>query len=326
LTDGIFSTVRTGGLIVGIVLAIAAFLRTAAVYGEYRTELNEAGQRLISNSMILNTRFGQTEYAIAGAGYPVLVVHGAGGGYDQGLLFSDAWIGQGFQRIAISRFGYLRTSMPSDPSYQAQAAVYAEFLDSLGIKQAVIMAASAGGPSALQFALRYADRCRAVILVSAITHEHPTMRWYQNLAFDLIFSSDLLYWSFVSFIPSSFYTPFGIPSEVQAALTPAQRDSISFFIRSVMPVSLRKSGTANDRTHHDYDLPIEQIRSPILVIHAEDDNIVPFSNAEHVIQEIPAAQLLALRSGGHLLIGQNHCVKRAVRDFLMQNTDTTDKR
>jgi 2-hydroxy-6-oxonona-2,4-dienedioate hydrolase len=43
----------------------------------------------------------------------VLIVHCAGGGYDQGLAFGEP-LSSGWRIIAMSRFGYLRTPLPPD--------------------------------------------------------------------------------------------------------------------------------------------------------------------------------------------------------------------
>jgi len=67
------------------------------------------------------TARGPIEYAVQGHGIPVLAVHGAGGGYDQGLLVAGNAFGEGYQVIAPSRFGYLRTPVPPDVSPAAQA-------------------------------------------------------------------------------------------------------------------------------------------------------------------------------------------------------------
>jgi len=307
------------GILCGIALSLSAVWIVVSVFRNYHEEIGQSRQRLTSRSKLVNTNLGPIEYATEGQGAPIIVLHGAAGGYDQGLLISNAWIGSDYHRIAVSRFGYLRTPLPTDPSHALQADIIAELMDSLGIEQAVIMGASAGGPSTLQFALRHPERCRAVILISAISHEHPQLGWHQNLALDLIFNSDFLYWGLISYFPSSFYTTFGIPSRVQATLTPAQRDSISYFLHSILPISLRKSGTANDRILRSLDYPIERIKVPVLVIHARDDNIVPYTNAEYAVQRIPQAQLLALPTGGHLLIGQYHRIRETIADFFKQS-------
>lgn len=318
----IFKYMRKIGLLLGILISIVAIYIAASVYRNFQKDIARARLRLTGGSKIITTSQGPIEYATAGEGDPIIVVHGAGGGYDQGLLISEAWVGNDYRRIAVSRFGYLRSPLPTEPSHSLQADIFAELLDSMEIGKAVIMGASAGGPSTLQFALRHPDRCRAVILVSAISHEHPPLTWHHNLVFDLIFSSDLIYWSLVNFLPSAFYSAFGIPSEVQASLNPAQRDSISYFFHSILPVSLRKEGMAYDRTARDLDFAVERVKAPILLIHAEDDNIAPFANAEYIKEKIPNAKTLIFKTGGHLLIGQYHRIEQSITDFLRQNRDS----
>jgi outer membrane protein, multidrug efflux system len=68
------------------------------------------------------------------------------------------------QVIAMSRFAYLRTPMPADASATAQADAHVCLMDALGISQAAVMGGSAGGPSALQMAIRYPDRVSALVL------------------------------------------------------------------------------------------------------------------------------------------------------------------
>ncbi len=51
----------------------------------YRRDIGPAYERISTGSQIAPTRCGPIEYAVKGEGPPVLVVHGAGGGFDQGL-------------------------------------------------------------------------------------------------------------------------------------------------------------------------------------------------------------------------------------------------
>jgi pimeloyl-ACP methyl ester carboxylesterase len=90
-----------------------------------------------------------------------LSVHGAGGGFDQGLELADPLARAGFRVIAVSRFGYLRTPLPPD----ASAAAHACLLDALNIRRVAVLGTSAGGPSSMQFALRHPDRTAALVLL-----------------------------------------------------------------------------------------------------------------------------------------------------------------
>ena len=73
---------------------------------------------------MIETKFGRVEYGDAGRGKPVLLIHGAGGGYDQGLLLGDLFLGGGFRLIGPSRFGYLKSPVPEDSSLEAQVVAF----------------------------------------------------------------------------------------------------------------------------------------------------------------------------------------------------------
>src|SRR5690606_36560431 len=152
---------RTLVLLAAVVVLIAA----ALVYAAYRHDLREARARIAGGSRIAETPCGAIEYASAGEGPPVLFVHGAGGGYDQGLGFGENLARNGFRLIAMSRFGYLRTPLPADASAAAQADAHACLLDALGIDAAAVIGGSAGAPSAVQVALRHPQRVTALVLV-----------------------------------------------------------------------------------------------------------------------------------------------------------------
>jgi 2-hydroxy-6-oxonona-2,4-dienedioate hydrolase len=61
------------------------------------------------------------------------MIHGSGGGHDQGMAWARPLVQQGVRVIAMSRFGYLRTPRPADASPEAQADAHACLLDALGI-------------------------------------------------------------------------------------------------------------------------------------------------------------------------------------------------
>ena len=63
------------------VLAVAA----ALLYAWYRSDLAAAQQRIATGSEVVETACGAIEFAAAGEGPAVLLVHGAGGGFDQTL-------------------------------------------------------------------------------------------------------------------------------------------------------------------------------------------------------------------------------------------------
>ena len=74
------------------------------MYLYYQHDMRIAQEKLLAGgSEVIDTACGPIEYAAMGEGQPVLVVHGAGGGFDQGLWIARNLLGNGFRIIAPSR-------------------------------------------------------------------------------------------------------------------------------------------------------------------------------------------------------------------------------
>ena len=99
---------------------------------------------------MVGTGCGPIEFQATGQGVPLLIIHGSGGGHDQGMAWARPLAQDGVRVIAMSRFGYLRTPRPADASPEAQADAHVCLMDALGIQRAAVMGVSAGGPSAMQ--------------------------------------------------------------------------------------------------------------------------------------------------------------------------------
>ena len=96
--------------------------------GAYRASMAGTDARLSRRSSIIDTGVGALEYAVAGHGPPLMMIHGTGGGFDQGLLFANRLRESGFQIVAPSRFGYLKSAFPDDASPAHQADMLVELL------------------------------------------------------------------------------------------------------------------------------------------------------------------------------------------------------
>jgi 2-hydroxy-6-oxonona-2,4-dienedioate hydrolase len=155
------SKARTDVVLTGLLVAGLAVLGLTG----YQRDPRQARDRVSTGSQIAQTPCGAIEYAVAGDGPPVLVVHGTGGRYDQSLAFVEPLVSSGFQIIAMSRFGYLRTALPSDASLAAQADAHACLLDAVDIERVAVIGGSAGAPSAMQLALRHPEQVTALVLL-----------------------------------------------------------------------------------------------------------------------------------------------------------------
>jgi pimeloyl-ACP methyl ester carboxylesterase len=305
--------------IIVITFVVTAVVFVALTFPRYQQGMQMARENLIVGSKVIQTPSGPLEYASIGDGYPVLIVHGAGGGYDQGFIIGE-FIGDDFRQIAISRFGYLRTPLPVNGSSIAMADVYADLLDELNINKVAVLTMSRGGPSALQFAVSYPERCSALIMLSAISHTPPPETFIQKNIFNAIFESDFIYWLITTKFESQLLSTFGVPKKAQTNLSIDEKKWVSRFLQSMHPISLRKAGIHNDRKYNIHEYSLEQITVPTLVIHAEDDSLIAFSQGQYTAQNIPEAQFIKLQNGGHILMGHHEKVKSEVNNFLKKHT------
>lgn len=304
------------GLILILIIVLLAITIIPA-YPRFQDEMNIANDRLIAGSRTVQTNHGLLEYGDEGGGYPVLVIHGAGGGYNQGLILGKTLLGDEFRLIAPSRFGYLRTPIPVDATPSVQADTYADLLDYLDIEEVIVVGIGAGGPSALQFALRYPERSTALVMVSAISQTGKAMNPFEWIIHHTLLKSDLIFWLVAKHFESMLIFFFGVPLEVQNELTPKDQAWISdVLIPSIHPISQRNAGMLNDAANYIRKYPIEQITLPTLVIHAQDDGLVPLSHGQYTADSIPNTKFVALQNGGYFLMGQHESVRLQIENFL----------
>lgn len=321
---------RVGGWRTGVLSAvIVMMLAGVATYVEYARELRATQERLTQGSQVILTRHGAIEYASWGSGPAVLVLHGAGGGYDQGMLIARAFGGEGFRWISPSRFGYLRTPLPADASTAAQADAVAEVLDSLKVEQVAIVAMSGGVPPALQFAQHYPERTSALVLISSAPYT-PLTAGEQKLpvpiwVYRALFSSNLPYWLLQKIARSSLEPVFDITPTLRAQAPAAEQGFIDATIDAFQPVTERMAGLNNEGAAIDpaAQYHLEAIAMPTLVVHAQDDHLNPFSFGEYTASHIPGAQFMPLTSGGHMLIGHHAEVRARVAAFLGDHISAT---
>lgn len=185
------------------------FIAGLGVFAMFARDLANARARLVGRSSTLATSFGTLEYAEIGQGEPVLVVHGAAGGFDQALDMAGALAEHGNRLIAPSRFGYLRSSLPDHLTTAAQADAYVELLDHLGIAKANVVSISAGAWSALQLAIRHPDRVRALVLLVPADYLPPGTTIHGGAIVRAIFNSDFIAWAALKVMPSAEDDRFG---------------------------------------------------------------------------------------------------------------------
>jgi 2-hydroxy-6-oxonona-2,4-dienedioate hydrolase len=313
---------RTAAMIVLLVLAGVA----AVTHSTYRDDIEAARERVESGSWLVETPCGPIEYAVAGDGPAVLAVHGAGGGYDQGMDFGGPLAQRGFRVIAMSRFGYLRTPLPSDASAAAQADAHACLLDALEIPRAAVLGGSAGSPSSVQFALRHPARVSALVLVvpalyvprgagAPSLHTPAATRWL----FDTALRSDFVFWAALRVArPAMIRGLLATPPEALVTASPDEQARVETLLAHILPVSPRRLGLLNDAaiTSNLERYELERVAAPAMIASVEDDLFGTFDAARYTAEHIPGARLVGYASGGHVWVGHHQELMAEIESFL----------
>jgi pimeloyl-ACP methyl ester carboxylesterase len=316
------SLCRTAAIVAGILVAGAFGL----AWVSYQRDIHAARGRVSTGSQVAQTPCGPIEYAVVGEGAPVLIVHGAGGGFDQGLGFAEPLAARGFRVIAMSRFGYLRTPLPSNASATAQADAHACLLDVLNIRRAAIVGASAGAPSSLQFALRHPQRCAAlVLLVPALYVPRaagaPSVQAPAGteFLFETVLKSDFLFWAAIKLARSTMIRAIlATPPAVVESADAGEQARVAQILDSILPVSPRRLGLLNDAavTSSLQRYELERITAPALAISVADDLYGTFESARYTAQNVAGARFVGYPSGGHVFVGHQNDVVSEIAAFL----------
>lgn len=305
-------------IIVTLALAIVAFV--LFVYFRYRRDIRAAYQQLDGHErQLVETNCGAIEYASLGHGYPVLLIHGAGGGFDQGLTLGAEHVGREFRIIAPSRFGYLGAPLPGDATPAAQAWTFVCLLDELGIREVAVVAYSAGGPSAVQMALRYRERVSALVLVSTAIADKP-LALPPRPVVRAVLNSDFIFWLLSRPLRSLAQRMF-VPASYE--LSPEEDVQVARTMQELLPVKPRAEGllfdifiSNTDPHERSLEYRLETITAPTLVVNARDDPAANYEDAVAMSRRIPRAKLLTVDEGGHMMLGSGNVVRGEINYFL----------
>ena len=297
------------------------------IWRRFDQDIKLAAARAAQGSVLIATRCGPIEYQEAGTGVPLLMVHGSGGGHDQGMAFAGGLAQRGIRVIAMSRFGYLRTPMPPDASPAAQADAHVCLLDALGIRQAAVLGGSAGGPSAMQMAIRHPDRVSALVLLVPLAYKPRALAdsapelppLVEKVLMNLV-GSDFLFWAGLHVARNQLIkVVLATPPEQVAAASPQERARVHAMLDNILPVSTRAAGLRSDSVLGK-GIPryaLESIRAPTLIISTRDDGYGTFASAQYTASQIAGAKFSGFDEGGHTWVGHDAEVQAEILKLLL---------
>lgn len=254
-------------------------------------------------------------YSESGEGDPLLLIMGFG-------MPGDAWLAslpflQGFRAIYFDNRGTGR-SEASDGSYTiAQMADDAAgLLDHLRIDRAHVYGVSMGGMIAQELALRYPPKVRALVLgCTTCGGEHSTMGEPEVVA--TLFEAVQ---GMADAAPQTWIDrtlPIMFPREWLAA-NPGARDALLTLAPLLPPTrpETAQNAMAGIVGWTTYDR-LPTLSAPTLIVHGDQDVIIPVQNAYVLKERIPGAQLHIVPGAGHGYPAQEPvAVHQRIIDFL----------
>lgn len=282
---------------------------TAAVVTDYRCERRAQEARISRESHIVRTARGDVQLADTGDGPAVLMLHGSPGGFDFGAPFAMGLGLTGHRIIAPSRPGYLGTPVDSGHTPDEQADLMAALLDVLGVRQAVVVGISGGGPCALAMAQRHRQRCSHLVMIESLSDAYreqdayaaapPAARMGMRLQ-NLALKTDLI--GYLGARIGRFESSGVLTGLAQA------------FSR----YDLRRAGYELDMEQFAWlrPMPVDEVTMPVLVVHGSADTDVPVSQVRRLAERIPQAALEIVDGSNHLSLWASPQLGSSVADFL----------
>jgi pimeloyl-ACP methyl ester carboxylesterase len=236
-----------------------------------------------------------------GAGPAVVLVHGLPGSAYDWRPTSAALAARGRRAIAYDRVGYGWSDARPDGAFSvaSNAGELLALLDAMGLEGVTLVGWSYGGSTAIAAAERDASRIARLVLVGS---GGPGMEESQppRAVARVLFSAPVLGW--LHAVPP---LARGLQAQVsrQAFSAGAEPDwwrptLAANFGRAHTPTSWRSEGGAM------MDAPLPEpsrLALPILVLHGDDDRLVPVEVGRELARLAPDARLVVVPGGSHML-------------------------
>jgi pimeloyl-ACP methyl ester carboxylesterase len=193
----------------------------------------------------------------------------------------------------------------------------------LKLQRAAILGGSAGAPSTIEFCLRHAGRCSAMVLLvpAFFPPGAPPVPAQPSFAFEAVFGSDLFFWLNMKLARDTLLEKvFATPVRDFRNAPPEEQERILRIMRDALPLGPRRRGLWNDLTilasAPRYEL--ERLHVPALVIGIENDLFGIYRSSRAAAERMPGARFLGFPTGGHLWAGRQDEIVPALTGFLNQ--------
>lgn len=275
-------------------------------------------------------------YRAAGEGPHVVYVHGGFSSLGRTLQdpadyeWSWEWeFARHFRFIRYDRRGCEQSSLPdSGFDLSNQALDLALLLDHLTINRAHILGSSAGGPISMVFGCEHPDRVESIVLQGTgldVLGENPVTQLIRAQIETLRSEG-----------PEAAFDgrPEGVEvwfesiwrrheAEAMGAVAEHLQEEEKLALRAAaLPRAQRVRWYAAElesmKAYLDVDLEpcASRIESPVLVLHGDNDPVVPVTSAEELAAAIPGSRLHVVKGGHHPLLHDNEEARQTAIEFI----------
>jgi pimeloyl-ACP methyl ester carboxylesterase len=272
-------------------------------------------------------------FAVFGApeGDPVFYSHGFPGSRLEAAFSAEAAVRLGLRIIAPDRPGYGLSDIEPRRTICDWPADVAALADHLGIERFGLLGVSGGAPYALACAALLPQRITAAAIVAGLGPTVARGATADMLALHRFF---LKLFRHSPLLGALFYTPFShllrrFPSAIfslLAATAPmADREALgNAQYRRILTDSTREAFRSGGKGAlrdlflytHPWNLPLENIVSPLIIWHGEKDLTVPISMGRALARTIPHARSSFIPVEGHFSLPLRHT--EAILSFLAE--------
>lgn len=256
-------------------------------------------------------------YNEAGAGHPVIMLHGSGAGATGWSNFNPnmGYLADFYRVFAVDMPGWGKSDAVTIDNRDHAAQLLA-FMDALGIDKAALVGNSMGGMTALSFAVRYPDRISHLITMGpgapGVRLFSPGDGWSEGIkvlikGYEEPTPDTMRELVNIMTYDSSFVTDALVKQRSESALSnPAH-------LKNFLDGWGRWPGfiTQDDLT---------RVQTPALLVHGRDDRVVPFEHSLALVSLIPNSRLVLFNKCGHWAQLEHAAeFNRLVHDFLSSN-------
>lgn len=280
-----------------------------------------------TTEIIDSEEFGSIQYKIINNdGIPVLIIHGIIGGYDQGIQTGISLLPNNQKILSISRFGYLESNLPKNPTPINQCKAYIEALDQSNIDKVFIIATSAGGTIALKFAILYPERITGIILIGS-GYPTPDLSKGPTGPPSFIYR-DFIFEFMLNNMQGTLLNMFGVTKKEYEMVDLNEKNKLNNLFNTILPINPRRKGIINDEKVINPDMSVnfsdyvlEEIDCPVLILHAKNDPMAKYEEMQTASKRFKNFQIILYETGGHVLFGHDEETRRHISNFILQNSN-----